>query len=368
MDFIDWCHHILGILEKEKLKGYIHYYDMPEIVFSKDLTEQEDFHYSNALSRLDQTLNMLADADLVDNKDQSYWKISTLGRKVFADPINFWSEICNEILDVEEETLLKIVNKHSPQLNETPKYGWLKEVGRNEVCSAFEIKLPPFETDEQMANFQKIVYDLPRLLGQREFLKAYPGFDYSTTIYPTYKGLIWDLKRNITIDSKLIDELVKDWETTNVDFKQELNLDTKKQKAEFAKDILGLATTKSSGKRHLIVGFHDKTREYFAPPDITVTQDRMEDILSDLTDPVVSIRYEIVDYKQGKVGKLEVIREPEKLPYRAKKDVIIEEKGKGKKGLEKDKIYVRHGSHTESPSEFELEALIEEGKRTRGEG
>lgn len=368
MDFIDWCHHVLGVLEKEKLKDDIHYYVIPKLVFSKDLTEQEDFHNSNALSGLDQTLRLLEDADLVDSKNQSYWKINTLGRKVLADPINFWREICDENLDNEEKILLKTVNKHSSQLNETPKYGWLKEVGRNEVCSAFEIQPPPFETDkqnEQMDNFQELVYNLPDLLKQREFLKAYPGGDYSTTIYPTYKGLVWELKRNITIESKLIDELVKDWETTNVDFKQEIGLDTNRQKAKFARNVLGLATTKSSGKRYMIIGFDDKTREYFAPPDISVTQDRMEDVLSDLTDPVVNIRYEIVDYKQGKVGKLEVIREPEKLPYRAKKDVIVDEKGK--KGLEKDKIYVRHGSHTESPSDVELKALIEEGKRARGE-
>ncbi len=364
MDFIDWCHHILGVLEKEKLKGYVHYYEMPEIVFSKNLTEQEDFHNSNAHSGLDQTLNMLADADLVDNDRQSYWKISTLGRKVFADPINFWSEICNENLDDEEEILLKNVNKYSPQLNETLIYGWLKTVERNEVCSAFKIKSPPFETNEQMDDFQKFVYDLPHLLQQREFLKAYPGGDYSTNIYPTYKGLIWDIKRGFTIESKFIDDLVKDWETTNVDFKRELKLDTKKQKTEFAKDVLGLATTKSSGKRYLIVGFDDKTRKYLAPPDANFTQDRMENVLSDLTDPVVNIRYEIVHYKQEEVGKLEVIREPDKLPYRAKKDVFDE---KGEKVLEKDKIYVRHGSHTEPPSDFELEALKEEGKRARGE-
>jgi len=224
MDFIDWCGHVLGVLEKEKLKGYIHYYEMPKIVFSKDLTEQEDFHNSDALSGLDQTLNMLADAGLVDNKNQSDWKISTLGRKVFADPINFWSEICNENLDDEEEILLKIVNKYSPQLNETPIYGWLKTVERNEVCSAFKIKSSPFETNEQMDDFQKFVYDLPRSLQELEFLKAYPGGNYSTNIYPTYKGLVWELKRSYTIESKLIDELIKDWETTNVDFKRELKL------------------------------------------------------------------------------------------------------------------------------------------------
>jgi hypothetical protein len=239
MDFIDWCHYVLGILEKEKLKDYIHDYELPKIVFSKDLTEQENFHNSNALSGLHQTLKMLAEAGLVDIYKESYQKISLLGRKVLADPINFWSEICDEILDDKEEILLKTVNEYSPQLNENPKYGWLKEVGRNEVCLAFEIKPPPFETNEQDNDFKKIVYNLPNLLKQREFLKVYPGFSNSTTIYPTYKGLVWELKRNITIESKLNDELLKDWETTNVDFKQEIGLDNNRQKAKFARNVLG---------------------------------------------------------------------------------------------------------------------------------
>lgn len=363
MDFIDWCHYVLSIFEKEKLKDEIHGYDVPNLVFPKELTQQEDFHNSNANSGLDQTLRLLADAGLLDNKNQSYWRISAFGRKVYADPMSFWSEICHEVLDNKEEILLKTVNEYSPQLNENPNYGWLKEVGRDEICSAFEIKMLP-ETNEQIDTFQELVYNLPDLLKQREFLQAYPGGGYSTTIYPTYKGLVWDIKHGFTIESKFIDDLVNDWETTNVDFKREINLNTKKQKAEFAKDILGLATTKSSGKRYMIIGFDDKTREYFAPPDTTITQEIMEQHLANLTDPIVNIRYEIVDYQKGKVGKLEIIREPEKLPYKAKKDLTDE---KGKKGLEKGKVYVRHGSHTESPSEIELKMLEEEGKRARGE-
>ena len=209
------------------------------------------------------------------------------------------------------------------------------------------------------------IYDLPKLLEDRNFLKTRGLAGYQNYITPTYQGLVWGTRRGFTIESKFIDELVKEWETTNVDFKREISLRTKEQKAEFAKDVLGLATTKSSGRRFMIIGFHPKTRDYYAPPDTAVTQDQMEQILANLTSPAVNIRYEIVDYRAGKVGKLEIIREPEKLPYRASQDVIID--AKGRKGLEKDKVYVRHGSQTEAPTETELQALEEEGRRARGE-
>ena len=225
-------------------------------------------------------------------------------------------------------------------------------------------KIPNVSLLEHLRALRKYTSELPRLLADRNFLKT-DGRGYNNDVRPTYQGLVWGTRRGFTIESKLIDELVKEWETTDVDFKREISLDTKKQKAEFAKDVLGLANTKSSGRRYLIVGFDDKTRDYLAPPDSTVTPDRMERILSDLTDSVVNIRYKIVDCRLGKVGRLEVLREPEKLPYRAVKDVLVDEKGR--KGLERGKVYVRHGSQIEAPTETELQALEDEGRRARGE-
>lgn len=363
MDFIDWCHHVLQTLERERFHPHLSDHALQNILFG-EVAQRPDFHSSDIRHGMFHALDELSAAGLAQPEKYRI-KIAPLGREVLSDPTEYWAAICEQEIDPEEEEILRLVNRLSPQQETDPECVWLKDVEATSLLAEFNVDPPPGKTNEHMAELRKYVYDLPRLLLERGFLKTRPLTGYSNRLKPTYRGLVWETRRGFTVESRFIDRLLGEWETTNVDFKREIGLDTKKQKAEFAKDVLGLATTKSSGRRYMIVGFDDKTRGYHAPPDPAVTQDRMERILADLTDPVVTIRYEVVDYRMGKVGKLEVIREPEKLPYQASKDVLIDEKGR--KGLEQGKVYVRHGSQTETPTNAELEALEEEGRRARGE-
>jgi hypothetical protein len=192
-------------------------------------------------------------------------------------------------------------------------------------------------------------------------LRAYMGNTY--VVHSTYHGLAWETRRGYTLDSRQIDDLVAEWETTSVDFKRELYTNTADQKAEFVKDVLGLANTKASGRRWMIIGFDDKMRAYFGPPDPKIKQDHLEQLLALYTKPVVRIRYEVVDYRRGKVGRLEVLRDPTDLPYRVAR--AVGSKGTGGKRIEIDQIFVRHGSQTEQPSLDELQALHEEANNAR---
>lgn len=363
MDFIDWCHHILGTLERERFRSHLDEDELENILFG-DIAQQAKFHTSDIRHGMFDALTALKEAGLAEEENYRL-KITPFGRKVLSDPTEYWTDICEQEIDPEEEQILHLVNRLSPQQEVDPKCAWLKAVEAVTVMAAFSIDPAPTKSNEHMEELRKYVYDPPGLLADRGFLKTRGLPGYNNDLNPTYQGLVWGTRRGFTVESKFIDGLLEEWETTNVDFKREIGLDTQKQKAEFAKDVLGLATTKSSGRRYMIIGFEDKTRGYHAAPDPSVTQDRMERILANLTDRVVTIRYKVVDYRLGKVGMLEVIREPEKLPYRASKDVIIDDKAR--KGLEQDKVYVRHGSQTEAPTDAELEALKDEGRRARGE-
>ena len=56
---------------------------------------------------------------------------------------------------------------------------------------------------------------------------------------------------------------------------------------------------------------------------------------------------------------LEVLRDPQKLPYGVARSI-----GE-KRRIEQDDIYVRHESQVEKPSPLEEQALIDEGNQAR---
>lgn len=147
--------------------------------------------------------------------------------------------------------------------------------------------------------------------------------------------------------------LLPEWETTNVEFKRQLDLATKADKAEFIRDILALATTKSSGERFLIVGFDDKTHQFIQSVDPAIDQNRLEHILNAYAAPAPRIRYHRVTWDRGEIGVIKVLRDPSMVPYRVTKTLGHISQGD---------VYVRHGSQVEPPTPAELTALEAEGR------
>ena len=180
-------------------------------------------------------------------------------------------------------------------------------------------------------------------------------------VRPTYRGVVRATRRVVTEWQQRLREMVDEWETTTVEFKSELSLGTPARNAEFAHDVMALANTKASGsERYLILGYHPNTREFTTPASPTVSQDRIEDVLNEYSDPQPAIRYFTLDHESGRgpLGILEVHRDPALVPHRIKREA-----GKRHTG----DVYVRHGSHIEKPTAEELAALIAEGERARVE-
>jgi hypothetical protein len=353
MDFIDWCGFVLNKLIKAGREPHLDEIRLAQILYSEEFRMSPGFWESTHRKAMFDAMNELASLGLVE-EDRGFWTVTVDGRAFARDPLPLWQEICTAELEPDEERILQVVNRLSPKEGSDPDHAWLEEMDREPLLAEYGISAG--------LDMHDVLYPVSQDLEGRAFVWMEAGAGSHLDLRSTYRGLVWEFRRGFTTEAQFIDTLVAEWETTSVDFKRELYLDTADQKAEFIKDVLGLVNTQASGRRWLMIGFDDKTRAYHSPPDPKLSQNRMEQLLASLTAPVVDIRYEVVDYRDGQVGKLEVLRDPKKLPYTAAKDVM----GDGnRKRLTAGQIFVRHGSQTEGPTAAELLALQEEGNRAR---
>jgi len=180
----------------------------------------------------------------------------------------------------------------------------------------------------------------------------------SVRVAPTYAGFVVATEAHESKLHVLVRGMLAEGETTTVEFKVQLNLSDRDGKGEFVHDVLGLATTKASGRRRfLVVGIDDKTGDVVKSAEPAITQDRIEDILNAYAVPAPEVRYTTVGCAGGlSAGVLEVYRDPTRIPYRFSRGV-----GKYQTG----DVFVRHGSHVEPPTAAELASLEAEGERAR---
>ena len=353
MDYIDWFMRVLVEVVRESratLEAREHGVDVADVaraVYGEDLIKQPDHWHTPQFRHLHHLLEEMAAAGFLQKTNfRTRYKLRDAAYALAKDPIPFWHSDCQIELDPEQKELLLLINRLSPQV--MPDHVWLEDFREEDLLP--ELGWP---------DGRRRLFTVANELGERGLIRSAVN-----EWRASYRGLVWETRRGLSVESSFIDALVKEWETTSVDFKRELSLDTASQKAEFVKDVIGLANTQASGRRWMIVGFDDKTREYHGPPDPSVTQNRVEQILAQYAAPVVDVRYEVVDYRAGKVGKLEVHRDPRKLPHSVARSLGDKAAG-DKKRIVATQVFVRHGSQTEEPTPGELLALQEEGDRAR---
>ncbi|MBA3321786.1 MAG: ATP-binding protein [Pyrinomonadaceae bacterium] len=344
MDYVNWVGRVLEKIVEEgrtsaQTGGFgLNVYDIAKAVHGPGATNSQTI----GLNRL---FAEMKDAGLLlETNSDVFYKPSYTGRSILKDPVPYWQAVCEEKLESDQGELLHLVNRLSPRVS-----------GDNITLDWVE--LTQLLADLDWPDKDERLRTVGRELGGRGLAKCLCLG--SLQLKASYQGLVWETRRGFTLEAKFIDGLVAEWETTSVEFKRELSLNPADRQAKFVKDLLGLANTQASGRRWMVVGFSEKTRAYHGPPDHKVSQNRIEQILSPYTTPNVEVRYEVVDYRAGKVGKLEVLRDARKLPYRVAKSVG------DKKRIEEGQVFVRHGSQTEAPTPAELQAIVEEGERAR---
>lgn len=268
--------------------------------------------------------------------------MSSLGEKARSNWVVAWAAICESVGDLtpERRELLQAVNHIGERLAED--YAWLERVEQDQLSEQL-----PWAQDA--ARLRAVAHELE----DRGLVERAPTIG-AERLRPTYQGLVWTTRRDLAIESRFIDSLLAEWESANVEFKREVHTQTADEKAELIKDVLGLANTQVAGQRWLIIGFYPKTHAYYGAPDLKLTQDHLEQLLSTYARPVPPIVCRVVGYRAGPVGVLEVRRERRDLPYSVKLSLG------DKKRITAGDVFVRHGSQTVRADAEEIAALEEE--------
>lgn len=353
MDFVEWCDLVLVSLIKasrtdptRRMVG-VDADDLALLMFEGLMAGDTGIRHSPQSRALSKALVSLEEVGLVDGGRHSYrWKPTSLGIRMATDRTELWEFICNRELEPEQDDLLRTVNRLSLQED-------IGCVQTNRVDN--HSLLPTLDWAEDLETLLPIALELADL-GLIRRNQTAGGY---LSVQANYAGAVWEYRRAFTVEARFIDQLVTEWETTSVEHKRELYTNTADQKAELIKDIIGLANTQASGRRWLIVGFDDKTRDYYGPPSPKIDQNHLEQLLSLYVEPLIRVNYRVADYRKGPVGLLEVVRDPKQVPYKVAK--LIGDK----KRIQQGQVFVRHGSQTEEPTRAELQALQAEMERAR---
>ncbi len=353
MDFAEWSERVLHALVQEvdaspqtRLIGAGDR-QLGMRLFADRMAAIADFHQSpERMATLD-ALEDLQALGLVERPSTLYWKLTEAGRQVDGDPLQLWQLICQRSYQADWVELLRVVNAQSAQ--DRADFAEVRWLERSEV-----------EGQLGWTGAEDLLWAVAQETENVGLVRRRAAGGGYLSLRSTYRGLVWQTRRAATVEAQFIDRLLAEWETTSVEFKREVHTGTADQKAELIKDILGLANTQATGQRWLIIGFDDKTRTHSGPPDPKLTQNHLEQLAARYTEPCVELKYDTVDYHGSLVGRLEVVREAHKLPYKVAKAI-----GDKKRVVVGD-VYVRHSSQTERPSAAELGAIQEEGDRARG--
>ena len=363
MNYVEWCERVLTTLDAlSEAQEYVRNHGIDVGRLEKHIWGARYDEITSALREKeyrDVTDDAIFDFEkigLIEDGTNMFHKLTLNGRAAAKDLFGLWEAISRTgSLPKAHRMTLETINR----LSEKPD----EEFARVEMIDEYVIRHELRDLDESFASLNdRDLAELLRDLKSRGLIFCESG-EYPDEARASYRGLVWEQKRDEIANVRIIDKLLDEWETTSVEFKRELYLDTKDQKAEFVKDILGLANTQASGESLLIIGFDDKTRAYHAPPDPKkITADNIERVLAQYTAPVVEIKYETLDYGgRGTVGIIRVRRDRTKLPYKPAASFG------DKKRISENQIFVRHGSQTQEATQNEIELLEAEAIRAKPE-
>ena len=355
MDYLDWIERVLHA-SAEAIRGdhNARLIGVPvwEVAKRLDLGVDPmgpDFHGSDERLAILDALDDLEQLGLAEDSDGFLVKLSDEGRKGATASLRpSWPTLFQQVrLDDEMRKFLAAAVTRSEVRREH-----FAKMDHTTAMEVFEDLGWPWDISHAIA--------LTQSLEAKSCLHAWPTMGGPVTMRVTYVGVVAGTQEEKSQDQQLLSDLLADWETTTVDFKRELNLDSPTAKLEFAHDVLTLANVQGRQRRALVIGFDPKTRAPTKSLDSKNTQDRLEDVVNDnAIGQRPGVRLRTIPWHGVTVGLIEIVRDAGALPYRA--GVKLKEKY----GAD---ILIRRGTHSAIADADEIADLEAEAARARERG
>lgn len=282
---------------------------------------------------------------MVESADSLFIRLTQLGRQAIAEGIrSAWLQIAEIFLEDDQQTYLaKAITLGERQRD---SFAFMEHVDSQDIFDALDWGDATYRADGFARPLQAVGF--VDVLATGAYVK----------VRPTYLGTVRGSEAEAAAAHTILNEVLADGETSNVEVKRRLDLDSNQGKAKLVRESLALATTRMSGRRFLLIGYDDDTLKFVESVSPKVTKERIEQILHAYTSPTPETRFWRLRENRGNAVLIELLRDPTLVPYRVSRDVG---------DLRVGEVKVRHGTASEEPTPQELDDLEQEGRRARSE-
>lgn len=132
-------------------------------------------------------------------------------------------------------------------------------------------------------------------------------------------------------------------ESTKLDYKVKLSLNTETEKKELAKDVSAIANSKG-GRGYIIYGIEDKSKKIIGINPVEYAEEQIQQIISQRCSPPVSVKFNLVNYDSKTIGVLTIYKTSNK-PHQI---------------LQTGCFYIRRGSTTDIARREEIAGMLQE--------
>lgn len=137
--------------------------------------------------------------------------------------------------------------------------------------------------------------------------------------------------------------LISKGESTKIDFKLKLSLDTESTRKEFSKDISAIANTRS-GRGYLIFGVEDKTKKIVGIDPLDFLEEQLQQIIASRVDPPIPINVDIINLENKDLAIVTIFNSNQR-PHQM---------------WENGAFYIRRGTTTDIMRKDEIASMIHE--------